>query len=124
MKKLLLGLSIAAISCVSIQANPIAQNSTIFGAPNGVRSPISGTLSAYVQDGVLPYQFNIEGQAFNGTVMLSPTDGSYTFNPTNFPASFQYSVTDTSGNKSNSATITIVPGPMISATNEVESDLG
>ncbi len=123
MKKILL-LAFAAISCASIQANPIAQNRTIFGAPNGIRTSISGTLSDYVQDGTPPYQFNIEGAAVNGVVMLSPTDGSFTFNPTNFPAAFQYSVIDISGNKSNPATITIVPGPMISGTDETEADLG
>lgn len=124
MKKLLLGLLMAAISIASTQANPVAQDRTIFGAPEGQRTQISGTLSAYIQDGIPPYQFNIEGQAINGSIMLSPADGSFTFDPTNFPASFQYSVTDASTDKSNTATVTIVPGPMISSTTDFETDIG
>lgn len=120
MKKLLLSVS-AVLFTVNILAQPVAQNVTLIGT-NGTLSPISSTLTSYAT-GNPPLFFNVVSQ-MNGFTMLNPSDGSFTFTPTSLPASFNYNVTDTHGIISNTATVTIVPGPMISTTTDFETDIG
>lgn len=121
MKKLLLSVS-AVLFTVNILAQPVAQNATLIGSTNGTLSPISSTLTSYAT-GNPPLFFNVVSQ-MNGFTMLNPSDGSFTFTPTSLPASFNYNVTDTHGIISNTATVTIVPGPMISTTTDFETDIG
>lgn len=120
MKKVLI-LAITAISVASIQAQPIADNVTLFGSTNGTLSSVSSTLTPYVT-GNPPLFFNIVSQT-NGTTILNPYDGSFIFNPTSLPASFNYNVTDTDG-ISNTANVTIIPGPMMSTGGADESEAG
>lgn len=120
MKKVLI-LAITAISVASIQAQPVAHNVTLFGSTNGTLSSVSSTLTPYVT-GNPPLFFNIVSQT-NGTTILNPNDGSFIFSPTSLPASFNYNVTNNDG-ISNTANVTIIPGPMISSTTDLETDIG
>lgn len=120
MKKFLF-VALAAFCITTIQAHPTAQDMTVLGASNGALTPVSSSLSAYAT-GAQPLFFNLVSQT-NGATILNPHDGSFTFYPTSLPASFNYNVTANDG-ISNTANVTIIPGPMISTTTDFETDIG
>lgn len=112
-KKLLI-IAIAALSVISIQAQPIAKNyiHTVDRRPAlmGIK-PWNYSLA---EGGIRPYTYNIVGQPQNGTITVrqetqgwNQGQGYFVFTIHNLPASFQFTVTDANGNTSQPATFTV-----------------
>lgn len=119
MKKLLLSL-IAGLTAVSLQAQPVTQN-TAFAQPeyneqNNVKL-LRGDLAPFVSGGTPPYRFEKEQPIENTTLQIVSTGehaGKFAAKPTpseyQGPAKFNYRVTDSTGQVSNVATVTIIFG--------------
>lgn len=108
MNKLLL-LTIAAISVASIQAQPVAKNYILLAneeAPAFTGAHVTDP-SILAEGGVPPYTFAGAQQEINGTLDYMLPNGDFAFNVVNYPASFQFTVTDSNGNVSQPGTITI-----------------
>lgn len=117
MKRLLFA---ALFLVAAMQAQPVAQNAILkqqkYNQQDNVKL-LKGELAPLVFGGTPPYQFEKEGPVKNTTVQIVPR-GQYagTFaaqpSPRNFQgqAQFNYRVTDSTGQVSNIATVTIIFG--------------
>lgn len=117
MKRLLYA---ALFLVAAMQAQPVAQNTTLKQQEYNAQSNIKllrGELMPLVSGGTPPYQFEKEEPVKNTTLQIVPR-GEYagTFaaqpSPRNFEgqAQFNYRVSDSTGQVSNIATVTIIFG--------------
>lgn len=119
MKKLLLSLSALVIS-LNIYAQPVAQNVSFaqreYNAQNNIKL-LQGDLASFVTGGTPPYRFEKEQPVENTTLQIVPSGefaGTFAAKPTpseyQGTARFNYKVTDSTGQVSNIATVTITFG--------------
>lgn len=106
MKKLLLFLSIVALTANQMQAQPIAKDALL----DASGPSYFGELSSLIQGGTPPYKYELQ-QAIGDEIEVSiQPDGRFIATAPlkyNGAAQFEYTATDATGDVSNPGTITI-----------------